>query len=302
MYRKYEQNGPVFSKQVKMDCFLRNIFPVFAFLLFGEAGAQMSLRDAENAYKSARYGEAKSILDSLLLVSQDADSYMLRADCLHKEESYQAALADYDRAALFGYKRDDLYLNRGVCKSSLHMYDEARLDLMTYLARHENEAAPYYWIGVVEYMTMQNRAAIRYLDEAIFLDSNYTAAYYLRGAAFVEQGKNLLAMEDFTESYRLDPELLRAKFHIALLYMDMGQDAKAIETLSELKLEDTEYLTEILYYRGLAMFNLHDLDGACNDWVDASAMGDEEAEYSYRHVCLKKDGRPKLKKKHYVEF
>lgn len=283
---------------------LKAYYIPFLFMLLGTQSlrAQMGYREAEEAYHQARYGDARSILDSLLNKAEDARSFMLRADCLHKEESFDAALDDYNRAALFGYSKDDLYLNRGICKTSLHLYDEARIDLMTYLARHETEPTPYYWVGVVEYMTMQNRAAIRYLDEAIYLDSAYTAAYYLRGAAFVEQGKNLLAMEDFTEAYQLDPQLHRAKFHMALLYLDMGQDSRAIETLSELKLESTDYLSEILYYRGLAMFNLHDLEGACNDWIEASSMGDEEAEYSYKHVCLRKDGRPKLKKKHYVEF
>jgi tetratricopeptide (TPR) repeat protein len=264
--------------------------------------AQMGYRDAEEAYHQARYGDARLILDSLLNKAEDAKSFMLRADCLHKEERFDAALDDYNRASLFGYAKDDIYLNRGICKTSLHLYDEARIDLMTYLSRHETEPAPYYWVGVVEYMTMQNRAAIRYLDEAIYLDSAYTAAYYLRGAAFVEQGKNMLAMEDFSEAYELDPTLYRAKFHMALLYLDMGQDGRAIETLSELKLEDTEYQAEILYYRGLALFNLHDLEGACNDWIEASSMGDDEAENSYKNVCLRKDGKPKLKKKHYVEF
>jgi tetratricopeptide (TPR) repeat protein len=263
---------------------------------------QMGYHEAVEAYHEARYGDARTILDSLLNKAEDAKSFMLRADCLHKEDRFDAALDDYNRAALFGYNKDDLYLNRGICKTSLHMFDEARNDLMTYLARHESEAAPYYWVGVVEYMSMQNRAAIRYLDEAIYLDSAYTAAYYLRGAAFVEQGKNLLAMEDFSEAYHLDPYLHRAKFHMALLYLDMGQDGRAIETLSELKLEETEYLAEILYYRGLALFNLHDLEGACNDWIEASSMGDDEAENSYKNVCLRKDGKPKLKKKHYVEF
>jgi tetratricopeptide (TPR) repeat protein len=276
----------------------------FLFMLLGTLSlrAQMGYREAEEAYHQARYGYARSILDSLLNKAEDAKSFMLRADCLQKEDLFEAALDDYNRAALFGYSKDDLYLNRGICKTSLHLFDEARIDLMTYLARHETQAAPYYCVGVVEYMTMQNRAAIRYLDEAIYLDSAYTAAYYLRGAAFVEQGKNLLAMEDFTQAYQLDPSLHRAKFHMALLYLDMGQDSRAIETLSELKLENTEYLPEILYYRGLALFNLHDLEGACNDWIEASSMGDEEAEYSYKNVCLRKDGRPKLKKKHYVEF
>ncbi|MFM9986453.1 MAG: tetratricopeptide repeat protein [Flavobacteriales bacterium] len=273
-------------------------------IMLALTGATQSnpLDQAREAYAEKDYSRALSAADLQIQQQATPEAYMLRADCLHKLEDYNHALDDYDKARQQGYLGDDLYLNRGICKISIELYDGARADLMSYLQKNENDPKGYYWLAVIEYMNAENKACQRYIDEAIFLDSTYAEAYYLRGANYVDTKKNNLAYEDFSIAYQLKPDLHRAKLNMATLLIDMGRFKYAIEVLTELKLEDPTIIKETLYYRGEAMYNMHDMEGACGDWVEAAEMGDEDSEDMYKRLCIDKNDKPRFKRSSYFQF
>jgi tetratricopeptide (TPR) repeat protein len=173
---------------------------------------------------------------------------------------------------------------------------------MTYIQRNENDPKGYYWMATVEYMNMENRASLRYLDEALWRDSTYADAYYLRAANYADQKKVNLALEDFQLAYELDPTMHRAKMNMGIILLDMGRFRSAIEVFSELKLENIEYTAEVLYFRGEALYNLHDMEGACGDWVESAEMGDNDAEFNYRKLCIDKNDKPRFKRRTYFQF
>jgi tetratricopeptide (TPR) repeat protein len=264
--------------------------------------AQSALDQANGAYQRGDY--AKALSDAEIAVQQHASAEALfcRANCNHKLGELSRALDDYDAAKSAGYSKDDLYLNRGICKTSLSLFESARIDLMTYLQRNEDDPKAYYWMATVEYMTMENRASLRYLDEAIYRDSTYSDAIYLRAANYADQNKMNLAMEDFQLALELNPTLHRSKMNMAVILIDMGQFRNAIEMLSELKLENIDFTAEVLYYRGEALYNIHDMEGACGDWVEAAEMGDSDAEVNYRKLCIDKNDKPRFKRRTYFQF
>lgn len=254
------------------------------------------------AYAEGRYEQALALLPENAEVPDNAECHMLRADCLQKLGDAGLALDYYDRARILGYHKDDLYLNRGICKTTLGMHDEARTDLAQYIEHNPNDAKGYYWMGTVEYYNMDNKASIRYLNEAIWYDSLYAAAYFLRGANYVEQGKSLLALEDFDLAYKTDPTLYRAKLNTAILMLDMQSYRGALEMFSELSLENLDITAEALYYRGETNFRLHDTEGACIDWSESASLGDIDAAENFRRLCLDRSGKPKFKRRTYGEF
>ena len=277
---------------------------VFCALLIALTSQSQSnpLDQAREAYASKDYTKALSAADLQIQQQPTPEAYMMRADCLHKLEDYNHALDDYDKAKQQGYTGEDLYLNRGICKISMELYDGARSDLMQYLQKNEGDAKGYYWLAVIEYMNMENKACQRYIDEAIYLDSTYAEAYYLRAANYADTKKHNLAYEDFSTAYQLNNDLHRAKLNMAILLIDMGRFKYATEVLSELKLEDPTIIAETLYYRGEAMYNMHDMEGACGDWVEAAEMGDEDAEDMYKRLCIDKNDKPRFKRRSYFQF
>lgn len=261
---------------------------------------QNNLNEAENLYAQGDYEAALAQLTKADI--KDPDEYKMKGDCFHKLGDYRTALDYYDKSKLYGYHKLDLYLNRGICKISLNDYEGARLDLVTYMEQNQEDPKVYYWMGVAEYMMLENKASMRFLEQALVLDSAYADAYYLRGANYVEQGKELFALSDFEQAFRLNPGMHRAKMNIAILMLEQENYKGSMELFSELKLESIDFVDEVLYYRGELNFRLHDLEGACADWKESAELGDEDAKSNYKKLCLEKDGKPKFKRRIYAEF
>jgi tetratricopeptide (TPR) repeat protein len=116
-----------------------------------------------------------------------------------------------------------------------------------------------------------------------------------------ELNKTNLALEDFQSALAYNPRLMRAKFHMAVLLIGMGQYEHALELLSELRLENIDFISEVLYYRGEVLYYMHDLDGACSDWNESSQLGDRDAQHNHKRVCADK-GKLKNKKRTYFQF
>ncbi len=268
----------------------------------GNIQAQSAYDQALEAYQKEEYAKALTTINIQLVQNESPKALMLRADCYHKLGEFTKALDDYERAKISGYAKDDLYLHRGICKVSLSLYESAKSDIKNYIQRRQDDPKGYYWLASAEYLMMENKASMRYLDEALYLDSLYADAYYLRAAIYADQKKMNLALEDFQEAYHLNPSLHRAKLNIAIILLDMGQNRNAIELLSELKLENTDFVHEVLYYKGEALFNMHDIEGACSDWVEAAQLGDNDAETNYKRLCLDKKGKPRFKRRSYYQF
>jgi tetratricopeptide (TPR) repeat protein len=282
---------------------MRVHFLVIAILLSSLfVAGQSALDQANEAYAAGKYEVALS--NAQIAVAQHAspEALFCRADSYHKLGEFSNALDDYDKAKSAGYSGDMLYLNRGICKISMALFESAKVDLITYLQRNEDDPKVYYWLATAEYLMMETKASLRYIDEAIFRDSLYAEAYYLRGANYADQKKSNLALEEFRHAYELQPDLHRAKMNMAVILLGMGQNRNAIEMFSELKLENIDFTAEVLYYRGEALYNMHDMEGACGDWVEAAEMGDDDAEYNYRKLCIDKNDKPRFKKRSYFQF
>jgi tetratricopeptide (TPR) repeat protein len=281
--------------------FPRSIILLFLLITAVRTGAQSPLLIAEQHYEAGRYEQAIAAATVAVGGESNAEAYYCRANAHHKLGHFTEALDDYDRARINGYLNDDLYLHRGICKISLLMYESARIDLMHYLEYHHDDSRSYYWLATIEYMNMENKSSLRYLDEALALDTAYADAYYLRAANMAELNKTNLALEDFQSALLHNPKLLRAKFHMAVLLIGMGQYDHALELLSELRLEDIDFVSEVLYYRGEVLYYLHDLDGACSDWNESAQLGDRDAQHNHKKVCAEK-GKLKNKKRTYFQF
>jgi len=283
---------------------LRKISYISLFLLGSicSVNAQDEIPTARELFDSAHYEQALVVLTEFLEKGANPEAYMLRGDCLQKIGDASMALNDYDKARVYGYKEDDLFLHRGICKSTMGQMESARLDLISYIDRRKDDPKGYYWMGALEYLSMENKACERYVDMAIALDSTYSDAYYLRGANLADQGKSLQAMEAFQTSMELNPKQHRAKLNVAIMLIEMSQFRSSIELLSELRLENIDFHAEVLYYRGEAMYLMHDLEGACAEWSEAAELGDPDSAINHKKLCMDNSGKPKFKRRSFGEF
>ncbi len=274
------------------------ILALFPALLLGQSTLEQNL----TLYREGQFETALRNLDSIILHQPSGENYFLRADCKHKLKNFSGALTDYDAAKMKGYAGPDIFLHRGICRVSMQMLSGAREDLNSYLGFNEKSSKAYYWLGVADYMEVENFASIEKLDMAIMLDSAYAEAYYLRAANYAEIRKFNKALADYSSALKCSPDLYQAKLNMARVYLETSNYQSAEELLSELRLEPVDFIAEVYYYRGEARYRLKDEEGACKDWREASNMGDSDAKESFDSVCLNRDGKPKYKKQTYFEF
>jgi tetratricopeptide (TPR) repeat protein len=280
------------------------VFPVTLFLVFCVVTmvAQAGLEKNLERYQKGQYEQAISSLDSAIALHPTAENYFLRADCKHKLKNFSGALTDYDAAKMKGYSGPELFLHRGICRVSMQMFSGAREDLNAYISINARSAKAYYWLGVADYMEVENYASIEMLNLAITLDSAYAEAYYLRAANHAELRKYNKALADYGLALTYSPQLYQARLNMARVYLETSNYQSAEEILSELRLEPIDFLSDVYYYRGEARYRMKDEEGACKDWKEAASEGDLDAKESYEEVCLNRDGKPKYKKQTYFEF
>lgn len=276
---------------------------ILTFSMHGASAQRDELiEEARSLYARGNYQATLVKLAELGVSRFDGNIFLMRADCFHKLDQFSEALENYDLARLHGCTSDELMLNRGICKVSLGLYDNARFDLISYIQKHPEDVRAYYWMAALEYMCVELKAAMSYINQTIEMDSTYAEAYYLRGACYAGMNRKMLALDDFHSAYTMNASLDRAKLNMALMHMDMGQFEQAAEMLSELSVQNIDFTAEVLYYRGESLFAMHDADGACKDWNDAATLGDADALAAFRKVCLDRKGKPRLKRRMYVQF
>ncbi|MCB0760067.1 MAG: tetratricopeptide repeat protein [Flavobacteriales bacterium] len=279
----------------------RFILPLFILLsLLGTAQSDVS--DARDAYFSGDYEACISLTTALIDVERNAEAYLLRAQAFHKQGKFAQALADYDYAEKRGSADEELYLNRGICRSSLQLYDAATKDLWRFLELSPDHALAYYYLGEVDFMLGNTEAALEFIGHSLELDDDYMPAWYLQGAAFAEKGKWRKARESFDRAAQIDPSFRRIQLNIALTCIEQMEFDEANEILSNLLLEDDTLLPEVYYYRAEVKYFQKDHVGACEDWKQSADLGDEDAATNWERVCQKGKDSIKQKRRTYAEF
>mgnify|MGYP002632043837 CR=1 FL=1 len=264
--------------------------------------ASEHFKSAQALYATGNFEQAIEELDRAIELNKSGDSYKLRADCFQKLGQLTSAMADYEFAEKRGCTALDLYLNRGICRTSLGMYDAAEKDLTSHIKAFPRSAVACYYLAVVAYLQMDNNLSLEWLNDALDYDPDYMAAYYLRGANYFEKGKLSKAEDDFRTAFSLDPTESRGALNLARILLEQLKVEEAMEQLLSISTEDKALITEINYYLAEAYFSLHNEDKACEYWLLAADQGDADAKRNHENICQKQNGRHKVKRTSFGEF
>jgi tetratricopeptide (TPR) repeat protein len=221
---------------------------------------------------------------------------------LHKLDSYHEALICYRQAAKSGYDGHVLKLFSGICAFSAGYLDEAEASLWQYLGDHPQDAVGLYYMGALEYIRMDNKLSVHYLEMALAIHPEYVDALYLMGANMMERRKYNQAAFWFEKSAEGEDAEPRSALNLALVRIELMDYSGALEILLSLDQSSSDFLPEVLYYLGEVHFALKNHDEACNYWSMASSKGDVDAERNYRNICEHNKKRLRKKRRSYSEF
>lgn len=259
-------------------------------------------RSAKSDYAVGKYDEAIILLNQAIALGKQGEHYKLRGDCFQKKGEFASALADYDFAERRGCTALDFHLNRGICRISMGMYEQAERDLYRHLEAFPEEAKAHYYLGASAYMQFENKISTRHLEDALLIDDDYMDAHYLMGANYAETGKTALAEQSFQICRELKPDFARIDLNLAILAIENLDPDGALEILSNLVPEDDAMKAEIHFHLGEAYFAMHDKMQACEQWNAAADLGDTFAKRNHQNICVKGNDRHKKKKTTFAEF
>lgn len=260
---------------------------------------QPSLSELREMYEE---GQILKVLD-LLSEPLTAEYTFLKADCLHKQGSFNEAIVLYNEALLMLENNGLLNLNAAICQHSAGNYELSDKGLEAASKLMGRSPKISYYLGANRYMENDLLVAIDYLKEAIAADSSYFDAIYLLAACKAELDQREEASELYNKCAELQPEMVRVNLNRANLLFDDGRYSQALDMFSVLiSSSDKEIRKEAYYFRAACRFYLHDSSGACDDWTIAAKMGDEDAREHILTQCQGKTKKLKTRKSSYNAF
>ncbi len=141
--------------------------------------------------------------------------------------------------------------------------------------------------------------ALTYLDEAIYINKNYTDAWYQKGVAETRLKNDSLALDDFAHAIVLNPAYTDAYFGAGNIYRVNGEYQKALEEYSMVLMLNRDYFGA-WQNRAIVKTSLEDYEGAIDDLNHAITLNPGfGASFYLRGLArfgLKKNGCDDLRK------
>jgi tetratricopeptide (TPR) repeat protein len=263
------------------------------------------LVEYQTLYAQEKFGPVAQAVDSILkccgtqISGQIDDWRFLLANAQMKIGRFAEAKTHYESIS---YHNDNYPLNYGICLLKNQLFELAFAQLNDYYLNHGEEYKAIYWLGECYYYMQKPKEALRVLQKAVDSFPDDPDAFYLMGIIHTEKGDYEKAFIYFQAAYDTKNTLLDAKFNMGLTKFYAQQLESAEEILSELALEKTPLIPEVLALLGEIRYRLHDEEGACEYWKEAINYGNEESKENHQKVCFDKKGGPKFKKKSFVSF
>ncbi len=190
-------------------------------------------------------------LNNAIKINNDVYKYHYkRALLLLDQRKFKKSLIDFNKAIELNKENFEAFYHRAIVKSKLQMSNEAIKDLEYYLRYMTKNEIAYYKGGVI-YLDIEEYAkALSWLTTAINMNSNKIEYFIARAKAY-EGLENYLSMQnDCSRALDINPRE-----------------------------------GEVYYKRGIAKYNMKDIEGACKDWRNAVRFDYFEANEFLLNEC-----------------
>jgi tetratricopeptide (TPR) repeat protein len=259
-------------------------------LAFGQSTSL--LVEAKKLYDEEKYREALTLLDKALTSTNDEfDIWLIRGNCLQKDEKFVAAIQAYERAERIDAQSAVLSTNQGAAYLNLKQPEEAEKLLKKALKIDETHPDAHYFMGNLRYFEFNVSAALKHYNEAIKLKPNYRDALYMRAASNAELGKYRDALRDYEAVLEIDPELAAAKYNMAVIYLQADQYSKAAEILENIDATKLDKPADYYYHIAEAQYFAGNKVDACANYAMAAELGDVESRENHLRYCVDKQER-----------
>lgn len=259
---------------------------LFFSILFFVGLSVFSQNSGEELYSAKKYKEASIAYKQEL--KKMPENYKLQlgyANSLHKQELFKKAVEQYNIAEKLDNSDSELFFNRGAALVFLELYKKALKDFDKSIELNANKAEVYYFKGYCNYELARYKASIEAYSKAIEIRPKYAEAMYNRGAAKAELKDFESGAKDFELALASDPNLENGRINIALSKLAQEQYEEAIKDFDIIIEKRGKNLAKAYFYRGEAYYELKNKEKACDDWLKASNLGNENGSSNIEDFC-----------------
>lgn len=187
--------------------------------------------DAKPYKQLALYSELAAALVGVGSAEYGAADYVDRAVTFARQQQYDAALVDFERALNCDARYPNAYYNRGNAYEDLKRYDDALADYTQAIELDPQYALAYHNRGGLYARFGRYAQAVEDLTRSIELDPNYVRAYNNRGSALEKLQRFDEALDDYVRAAMLDPKYALANYNAGALLAKRGALEEAIPYL-----------------------------------------------------------------------
>jgi tetratricopeptide (TPR) repeat protein len=163
-----------------------------------------------------------------------ANAYANLGHVLALEEKWEAASAEFDRAAVLDSENPVAFYDAGLARIKLHRATEAIPYLQRALALRPDQAEFHFVIGNAYRDLSRNDEALSAYRRTLELDPEHASAHNNSGVIFWRLQSFDLAETEFKKTLELEPKHLEARENLANLYVLIGRFDAAIPLLTDL--------------------------------------------------------------------
>ncbi|MFN7218550.1 tetratricopeptide repeat protein [Microcystis sp.] len=215
-----------------------------------------------------RYDEGLAAITQAIDLAPRAAWYVNRGILYRRQQKYELALDDYNKAIELNPNHANAYNNRGNLYKDLQKYDLALADYDKAIEINPNFAILYYNRGGLYYNQQKYELALSDINKAIELNPNYAEAYYNRGNIYYDLQKYELALSDINKAIELNPNYAEAYNNRGLLYTDLQKYDLALSDYSK-AIDINPNLAEAYVNRGVLYRLQEKYDLALSDYSKA---------------------------------
>jgi len=240
----------------------------------------------DSSFRIQNYEEASDIYsDAIHADPSQFDGFFRRGQAYFYLQRDSLAISDYDKALELNPGDHRILHLRGKAKrfsgdlgGALEDLDEAIRNDSSYVPAYVDRA--YAFVS-----TNQWAAAWIYFNLAIEMEPDQPAKVYMhRGYAFQLDGAYIQAIDDYKMVIALDPTNSAAYLNAANCSVNISQFQEALayyDSAAQLNPQNDKVLTG----RGVALFNLDQVETACESWRKAVELGSATSQIHLNEYC-----------------